>query len=609
MSFQNPAALWALLPLGAAIVALYLLRMRRRDLRVPATFLWPARTDEVRANSLFQRLRFSWLLVLQLLALAAFAFALARPQLKQEGLIGNVTLLVVDSSASMGAKEGGLTRLEEAKRLAAEAIRSAGAGDRIAVLEAGPQPRVVSALSQDPTRSLDSLRLIRQTDAESDVGEALRLAAALAEQESSARIVLLSDGVFEPIEDFAPGRAEWVYRPIGSTVSNLAIRALGVSRTPSGHQIYCAVAAWGDAPLRGELSLYADGKLFDAFELSPEPGKEWGRVVPLPAGTQILEAKLKAPGDALAADDYAVTLTDPRAALRVLLLTRGNLFLERALALDPRVTLDKAATLPEAAKPESPGPAVYDVAVFDGVPETAVKARGILTFAAAGPNSPVVVEGTLTRPEAISQEQHPLLLGVSLRGAYFETARKVRAKGPSRTIATARGDDPLLVVDDTGSQRRVYAAFDLLQSDFPLQVGFPIFVANALDFLGGTQTEGALAIRAGQTLALPADRAATWTAPDGTETALLPEDGLWTVRDTSLIGTYTLRSGETVRPVYAQLRSERESSLRPASELRLGDRTVEGATTPAQFADFWRPLLLLCLGILAAEWWLYMRRS
>ncbi|RYG19780.1 hypothetical protein EON82_21025, partial [bacterium] len=80
MSFGNPSALWWLLPLAGIIVALYLLRMRRRELRVPATFLWPARTDEVRANALFQRLRPSWLLFLQLLALLLAVLCLARPQ-------------------------------------------------------------------------------------------------------------------------------------------------------------------------------------------------------------------------------------------------------------------------------------------------------------------------------------------------------------------------------------------------------------------------------------------------------------------------------------------------------------------------------------------------
>src|SRR3954470_14408010 len=114
-----------LLPLAGIIILLYLLRMRRRDIRVPASFLWPERTDEVRANALIQKLRFSWLLVLQLLALTLVVFAVAKPQTKQHGLAGEVTVLVVDASASMGATDVKPSRFEEAKRLAVGAIKGA----------------------------------------------------------------------------------------------------------------------------------------------------------------------------------------------------------------------------------------------------------------------------------------------------------------------------------------------------------------------------------------------------------------------------------------------------------------------------------------------------
>ena len=77
MSFQNAAALFWLLPLGGIVILLYLLKMRRRDVRVPATFLWPARVEEIRANALFQKLKPSWLLFLQLTDRARLGVATA----------------------------------------------------------------------------------------------------------------------------------------------------------------------------------------------------------------------------------------------------------------------------------------------------------------------------------------------------------------------------------------------------------------------------------------------------------------------------------------------------------------------------------------------------
>lgn len=234
LSFANPAALLLFLPLAGIIVALYLLRMRRRELRVPATFLWPAQTEEVRANALFQKLKPSWLLFLQLLALALVVFCLARPQTRQRGLAGEVTVFVIDSSASMGATDVQPSRFAEAKRLAREAISSARPGDRTALVEAGPVPRVVFPLGNDPARQIAALNEVQGTDAEAEVGEAMRLAAAVVSGLDGARIVLLSDGVFPKIENFSQGKAAVVYKAIGKSGDNLAIEALGVTETPKG---------------------------------------------------------------------------------------------------------------------------------------------------------------------------------------------------------------------------------------------------------------------------------------------------------------------------------------------------------------------------------------
>src|ERR671916_597839 len=105
MTFQSAAALWWLLPMAGAITALYLLKMRRRAVRVPAAFLWPRLTADVRANAPFQKLRVSLLLVLQLLAVFLLVFGLSNPLRKARGLHGRATVIVLDASASMAATD------------------------------------------------------------------------------------------------------------------------------------------------------------------------------------------------------------------------------------------------------------------------------------------------------------------------------------------------------------------------------------------------------------------------------------------------------------------------------------------------------------------------
>ncbi len=601
MTFQNPGALLYFLPLGGVVILLYLLRMRRRDVRVPATFLWPERTDEVRANALFQKLRFSWLLILQLLALSLAVVAFAKPQTKQRGLAGEVTVLVIDTSASMSATDVKPSRFANAKKQAEEAIRSAGASDRIALIEAGPTPRVLFPLSSDPSKQLRALDGLKPTDAEADVGDALRLAAALVGSIDGARIVLLSDGVFDKVTNFSRGKAALVYRSIGDSDENLAISALGTAETPTGRQLYCAIKNESLKPIDGTLSLYADGKVIDSVKVpAVTPRGQWGRTISAPASAKVFEAKLDAP-DILKSDNYAVSLTSAGASQHVLIVGKGDIFLERALALEPRVVLDRSANLPADTSP-------YDIVVFDGVEEQPVASRGVLTLGTAGPATPVTTDGSVKSPQFVSAENQALMKGVDLKGVFIDHAEKVKPR--ANGVVQALGDNgPLIVTSSSPTKRQVYLSFEPLQSDFPLQIAFPIFVSNVLDFLAGEADSSLLSVKTGVPFSQPTTAPATLKTPAGDTLSIKPVANTLIVRETRQIGKYELTVGGKTKSVYSTLRSDTESDLKPQKDLSLGGGEVRASTSPSRFADFWRPLCMLCLFVLGGEWWLFARRS
>lgn len=602
MSFQNAGALWWFLPLGGAIILLYLLRMRRRDVRVPASFLWPARTDEVRANALIQKLRFSWLLVLQLLALALVVFAVAKPQTMQHGLAGEITVFVVDASASMGATDVSPTRFDEARRLAIDAVKGEKAGDRIALIEAGPTPRVIFPLSSDPSKQLRAMDALQRYDSECDMGEAMRLAAALVGSQKGASIVLLSDGCFDPVHNFSAGKAAVKYQKIGEGSRNVAITALGTAETPNGRQLYVGARNYGLKDLECTVTLTGDGKALDSVKALIKPGIQWGKTLMVAPTTKVFEAKLQSDEDMLPADNYAVTLTDPGATLRVLLVAADDPFLERALNLDPRVTLDRATSVPT-------DTSRYDVVVFDGVEEKPVKSRGVLTFGSVGATSPVTNDGTANSPRFISSEKKPLMENVDLEGLYIERATKVKPKATAEVLAVANAG-PLVVTSRSGGKRQIYVSFEPLKSDFPLQVSFPIFIANCLDFLGGAESANILAVRAGSPFSLGSSSPASLKGPGGETEQVTPSGGSVVVRGVRRIGPYTLTVEGKNKQVFGFLRSERESDIAPNKDIELGNAGRTAALqAPVRFADFWRPLGMLALLVLAGEWWLYARRS
>lgn len=602
LNFARPDALFLFLPLAAVIIALYLLRMKRREMQVPATFLWPTHTEEVRANALFQKLKPSWLLFLQLLALAVTVGCIARPQLVQRGLTGEITVLVLDSSASMGATDVSPSRFEEAKRLAKAAIESARPGDRIAMVEAGPVPRVVFSLSSDPVRQLAELQPLTVSDAETDAGEAMRLASAIVAGTEGARIVLLSDGVFERIDDFSQGNASVVFQSVGKSGENLAIEAFGSSESQKGRLLFASVRNFGDKVATTNLTILADGKVVDSSQLQIPSQQSQSRTIAVPAGATLFETRIDAK-DALAADNYSALSADPAASLQVLKIGGEDPFLDRALALDPRVTLDRADRLP------LDGGSSYDIVVFDGVASEPTTSRGVLILGKAGTGSPVRITGTAARPKFNGASSSEILKGVDLDGVYFEEIEVAQPIGSAEVLARSAAG-PLIIADTKPNQRVVYTAFSPLESDFPLQIGFPIFVSNLLDFLGGEAGEGPLVVPVGRAFSLPANApSASLKVPTGGEVQLKPNGGAVTIREAKRVGTYEFRSGNAVRKVIAVLQSPRESALAPEREIALARKPVKSTDAPLRFADFWQPLILLGLLILGAEWWLYARRS
>ena len=131
-----------------------MLRLRRRDYPVGSTFLWQQLVRDVEANAPWQRLRFSWLLLVQLL-IAALVVA-SRPPVRSRAatsdLAANV-VLIVDTSAVDGDRTDG----EDRDGVGAAAGRATVVGrlpegGRVTVVAAADTPTSSSARPTTATR-------------------------------------------------------------------------------------------------------------------------------------------------------------------------------------------------------------------------------------------------------------------------------------------------------------------------------------------------------------------------------------------------------------------------------------------------------------------------
>jgi len=190
------------------LLVLYMLKLRRRPLRVSTIAFWLRAPEDLQANEPFQRPRPSWLLLLHLLILLSLLAALARPALRDPSPTSPLTLLIIDHSASMSAVDTGETtsRLSRAKVAAvveAKRILAARADRRVAVVASSADAVLASPWTSSPGIASESIDRIQATDQPGTIQRALDLAKTIvsnASEESGppqASIIIYTDGVLE----------------------------------------------------------------------------------------------------------------------------------------------------------------------------------------------------------------------------------------------------------------------------------------------------------------------------------------------------------------------------------------------------------------------------
>ncbi|MFI5292908.1 MAG: VWA domain-containing protein, partial [Candidatus Limnocylindrales bacterium] len=193
MPFATPLALLGLLFIPA-VIAMYLLKLRRDEAVVPSTLLWTRLVADVEANAPWQKLRRSLLLLVQLLLVLLLAFLAARPFLERPAGLARDIVLVIDTSASMAATDVLPNRLEAAKTAAIEALRELPTGGKVSLIAADRSARSVVNETTDLGRIRPALDGIETTSSRGDLGDALELAGKLAARSGDAQILVATDG-------------------------------------------------------------------------------------------------------------------------------------------------------------------------------------------------------------------------------------------------------------------------------------------------------------------------------------------------------------------------------------------------------------------------------
>ena len=618
MTFLNT---WAIAFAGIAplIVLLYLLKLKRRALPVSTLMFWQRVLLQNRRRAFFQKLRQLLSLLLHLLIFALILAALARPTFDRLVREGASTVLIVDTRARMQAVEGGESRFERALKLAAGYARQASAQRQMAVLSVNAASTVAAPFTDDEKPLVEALDTLSVTDAGGDLAAAVRLARdLLASRKGERRIVVFTDRA--PAENLP----EIEYVATGSSHDNVAITRLAARpllNSPQTSEVLLELRNFGASTARGNVEISHDGRLLDVkpFEIAPG-GRKLDIFPSVPrTGSSArgwLTARIDTP-DALAADNTAYAVLPSPPTRRVLLVSKGNWFLEKLLAADHGLKF-------ELLSPESYTPALakkFDVVIldnctvrkFDGASETPSFLFLRQTPFSAGPE--IIEQPLVTDLDA----SHPALRLVSLQNVTVvraaTLARPADGDGWKWQAPIRAFDHPLLIVGErrtpAGARRVAALAFDVAESDLPLRVAFPLLISNTLQWLAGDAAETPRAFTAGETIPLGAGET-VWTVP---QTKFIRDARPEPAQLTSgffqplASGFYLLQQPGSARWIAVNTFSEVESDLRSDSIPGGPAPGLRPIALPALGGwPLWRYLALAAFALFAFEWWLYHRR-
>ncbi len=626
MFFEHPAMLLWLPPLWGAIVLLYMLKLRRREVVVSSVYLWQRVVRDVQANAPFQKLRRSMLLLLQLLAAALLALALAHPELTGYALGGRTLVLVMDTGVTMQTADGSPTRLDAAKNIAHRLIEHMQRGDRMMLIAAGPQPKTVTGFTTRKARLLQALASLQAVDAPVQMTPALQLAADLArtsQNGAQSQIYLLSDGCFQhtdgsssasTLKNLYLGQAHLAFYPVGKTSRNVAVTALDYRYPLSGSstlQVLAVTHNFGPQTEKFVETVRLQGALVNAHSvvLPAHQDETETFTLPAPQRPSLLQVHLQI-HDALAADNRAWLILRPRQILKILLCGPPDYFLQRAMQVDPAVQLYTA--------PQWPGKSAaagFNAVVFNGSAPSRLPAGRYLFLHCTSSQCPAIAKGTQNNVSAIDWKQQSIPLRyVDLNGQRFDNTLRAQPAAWGTEIAAADSGS-LIVQGSMGRTRALFFAFDPLQTRFPLTIGYPILLHNAVRWLAlGGKAGIRGAVHTGTPVSIPVPQGVTSlkiSGPRGfTEHAAAGSNGSVLFDGAPYSGEYTASAPGVHFLFAANLASSKASRIAPHASLPFVSQQqnrAQGRRVSAPHS-LWPALALLGIALLVIEWHVFHKR-
>lgn len=486
MTLLAPLGLFGLV-LAVPIIVVHMLAPRRPPTPVSSLLHWDGLKHSITATQPWQKLRWSLLFILQLLAVILFALALARPAEIQVADLASHTVFMVDASGSMSSIDGSPDRLGAAVERAQQLRKEIPSGGAASIIAVSTTPIVLLEESDDERAFDRAIEAIRTTAGTADFEGAFALAESLVSDERPTGFILLSDGHLRDVDQRLAPLGTW-FEPIGEDDTNRAITDLSVSAGPAGLLARITVESTGGPDATQVLRVDVDGITVDRREVVIPSGQVIEETFELPLGSEV--AAYLDGEDLISYDNQRYAAASVPGTIKVRINGDSSFFVEQLLSSIPNVDLDVA-----------PGEEV-DLEVYASVPIPPQPTVPFLAIDTPGGAPGLTPSGRIEDPIPTLLSGDAVLEDVDVSQIAIADAQ-VLSVASGQVLLAAPGA-PLLIRSETSGVPFFYIAFTLEQSNLPVNVAFPILGSRIVREL--TASEGsAPSLTVGQRVPIGAD--------------------------------------------------------------------------------------------------------
>ncbi len=566
LSIGNPEGLWALLALVPLII-LYLIRPKPKVMPIPSLMFFLKSSGARKLTSFLKQITHDWLFLIQLLLLLGLALTFSEPFTNYEhDVTSSNTVIVLDVSASMQAKEGARTRFDLG---VAQAKKVLGAKNSIILAKDAPFIALQDVSREEATKFLNSLQP-RATPTK--LGEAIIVAG---ETLGEGRVVVISDFINTGGQD--PDVAKAVLETKGLVVDFINIAGeqksnVGIIQLDAGNEEttiyvknYDAVqknVALAVGATRAQLSIPSKGVETYSFKT--------------PAGVTKIELGVQ---DDLAVDNVALLSAPAGGKAKVLLVSNNaSIFLKNALLASGE--LDVVVTEPPVISDGD-----YDVIIINNIDMAQVLPGTFEDMLQRAENGATVIVAVQGDSQNIDYRG---LLPVKLDGrgdggfvtveqlnrftknvdfGKADYAIKAEPVGEQTVIATVSGV-PVMTIKQANFGKLMYFGIPE-DGEFKYSPHYPIFWTELMKFVTEQQDVRNLNLKTGETLLLNEEQMVKTPTRNIRRAALvLDEAGVYELEDRILAVNLVDDAESNINPDAKVGTKSTDYELKPVKEKR-----------------------------------------